>query len=401
MKKAITAIVVSYICEYGPQEINELINVVNMPVDYLTDYLFDLVEENILMFNKSSYRFELGENAQHYIVDIQDKNSDGVILQPYCGDEKYPSIESFEILSSYLRLEHINPTAYHVFRVEGKKRQKIDSNRPTKKHRDIAAPSIELKKRQKWILDNILIRYQCPDCVHGFVKGKSIVTNARCHINQREIGCLDIKDFFPSINYKMVLKVFLDMGYSGEVANSLTILTTYYGKLPQGAPTSPMLSNIVMKPLDIMISEYAKENNLVYTRYADDITISGEDGIDRHLKSVAKIIEEYGFKINKKKSHTMNSKSGKKVTGLSVDTSVKVPQQYKRKLRQEIYFCNKYGISFHLGHSQTKDSRYVNFIGYLYGKAYYIRMVEPSVGDAFLKQLDDLFGYEPYNSLNT
>lgn len=113
----------------------------------------------------------------------------------------------------------------------------------------------------------------------------------------------------------MVLKVFLDIGYSDEVANSLTILTTYYGKLPQGAPTSPMLSNIVMKPLDIMISEYAKENSLVYTRYADDITISGEDGIDRHLKSVAKIIEECGFKINKKKSHTMNSKSGKMVTG--------------------------------------------------------------------------------------
>ena len=93
----------------------------------------------------------------------------------------------------------------------------------------------------------------------------------------------------------------------------------------------------------------------------------------------------------------MNTAGGKKVTGLSVDSTVKVPQQYKRKLRQEIYYCNKFGVSHHLNriNSEREDKRYVNFMGYLYGKAYYVKMVEPEVGEHFLEQLDEIFGFEP------
>ena len=394
MKDAITAVLVSYINDFGPQDAEVLVNAVNMPVDFLTDYLFDLVERRVLLFDQESYRFSLGEESKMYVIDMQENNQTEVALQPYGGKERFPKIETYETLDSYLQLKHINPTAYHVFRVNGKKRIKLDTNRPTKKYRDIASPSIELKKRQRWILDNILVRYQLPDCVHGFVKNRSILTNARCHVNQEEIGCIDIKDFFPSIDYKKVQDVYLNMGYPIKIADALAILTTLNGRLPQGAPTSPMLSNIVMKPLDLLLMKYAEEHGLVYSRYADDITVSGKHGISEHVKQIVKMIEDFGFSVNKKKTHIMNSSSGKKVTGLSVGSSIKVPLEYKRKLRQEMYYCKKYGVSYHLGHSQDKDPRYVNFSGYLYGKAYFVKMVEPEVGDEYLKQLDTIFGYE-------
>ena len=124
------------------------------------------------------------------------------------------------------------------------------------------------------------------------------------------------------------------------------------------------------------------------------ISISGKKGIERHLAKISKIVSANGFEINESKTRVMDEASGKKVTGLSVTSTVKVPLQFKRKLRQEINFCNKYGVSFHLRNSKNLENKCINFMGYLYGKAYFVGMIEPDVGERFLKQLDHIFDCE-------
>jgi hypothetical protein len=277
-----------------------------------------------------------------------------------------------------LKLEHIDIKAYHVFNIS-----------KGLKNRLITAPSKNLKLRQRWILKYILNKIALPECVHGFVEHKSIVTNANCHVNKKEIGCLDIKDFFPSISIEQIFEVFKEMGYRDEVANELCMLCTFEKILPQGAPTSPMLANIVFRPVDLEILKYAEENELTYSRYADDITISGNVEIYAHLCEIKRKIEKYDFEINENKTHIMKDNYRKIVTGLVVSDNVKVPQKYKRKFRQEIYYCQRFGVEQHLKNIGKTSA--VNFKEYMYGKAYFIRMVEKEVGENFMKQLDEVF----------
>lgn len=394
MKKAIIVMLVNTIHDNGRMTIYELSNAISMPVDVLAEQLFELVDDGILRFNRDTVTFETGKKSQDYILhgDGDYRNWE---IRPFDLDKSgKPIIVSAEQLRKQLAYDGRTLLAYHCFRVYGKRRNKILSYKKNGKSRDITAPSMQLKKRQRWVLDNILIHYVPLECVHGFVKGKSIKTNALCHINQEEIGCIDIKDFFPSINKSQVRNAFVEIGYSYEVADAFADLTTYNDELPQGAPTSPTLANMVFSSVDRDILKYTNENNLVYSRYADDITISGANEIQMHLDNVIRIVEKSGYVINKKKTHVMNSKTGKKVTGLSVGTQVKVPNRFKRRLNQEIYYCKKFGVSFHLRHSSSNHDKMINYDGYLYGMAYFIKMVEPQTGEYYLEQLDEIFGYK-------
>lgn len=277
------------------------------------------------------------------------------------------------------KLEKIDLKAYHVFPLKGTRHKK----------RGICAPSQQLKSRQRWILENILEKQSIASCVHGFVKGRSIVTNARNHLNKDNILCIDIKDFFPSITTTQVLQQFEKMGYSKSASYQLAEICTYQNILPQGAPTSPYLANLILKPLDIEIMKLADKNDIVYTRYADDITLSSNNDIMNYCLKVEEIINNYGFCVNSEKTHFMTGNHRKIVTGIVLSDKLKVPKEFKRKLKQEIYYCHKFGVTQHLEASNASKS--VNYREYLYGKAYYIKMVEPSVGEVYLRQLDEIF----------
>lgn len=292
----------------------------------------------------------------------------------------YPKINSVKALNKILNLAHVSLDHYHKFSIYTKG-----------KERTIYSPGWNLKKRQKWILRYILNNYQLPDCVHGFTSHKSIVTNALCHIGKNEIGCMDIKDFFPTVNSSMIMDIFLSMDYPKNVASLLTDICTFEEKLPQGAPTSPMLANIALSTFDTAVLKYVNDNGLTYTRYADDITISGDHNIENHLDIIKNILLEHGFSPNEKKTRVTKGNYRKIVTGLVVSDKVKVPKRYKKKFRQEIYYCQKFGILQHL--KNTKQTSAVNFREYMYGKAYFIKMVEPEVGEELLVQLDEIFSY--------
>ena len=217
-----------------------------------------------------------------------------------------------------------------------------------KKHegyRTLDIPSMELKYIQRWILDNILNQISVSDNATGFKKQSSIVNNAKKHLNKKCLINIDIKDFFPSINYITVYRVFSYYGYTKEVSFFLAKLCTYADKLPQGAPTSPALSNIVCLKLDVRLNKLAEKYDANYSRYADDITFSGSYGINKLIDITKNILFEEGFVLNDKKTRIAYSYQRQEVTGIIVNNStIRVNKNYKKTLWQEIYYCQKFGV---------------------------------------------------------
>lgn len=254
--------------------------------------------------------------------------------------------------------------------------------------RVINIPSVNLKYIQRWILDNILSKMRISEFANGFCPGKSILTNAVPHIGKECVINLDIKDFFPSISMDRVFMLFKYYGYTKEVSFALAKICTYKGILPQGSPASPAITNALCLKLDKRLSGLAKSYNGVYSRYADDLTFSGKKNITQLMPIAIKIIEDEGFCINERKTHIAFSHERQEVTGLLVNEGgVKVSQKYKKRLRQEIYYCQKFGVS---DHQQHCDENFQFYKEHLYGKAYFISMVEPDIGNRFLEALDNI-----------
>ncbi len=386
--KAKELIVLSYISTYGRVDLYEIQKVINAPILQIADIVDVLYQKKMICPNEDGEGFEVtdvGETEPTFKWKEWTWESKQEKEKPEYGeinewnDKKVPVLRDYKHVIDMLDLHNIDENAYHSFSLyKGEKERKI------------LAPSLNLKERQRWILENILEKIPVEDCVHGFVKGKSIKTNAECHVGKKEIMCLDIENFFPSIGSDRVAAVFKNVGYSQEVVEVLTRICIFEGELPQGAPTSPYLSNIVFSNIDKLLLDYAQKNNLIYTRYADDLTFSTDDAdIEKHFEAIEKIILENNFVLNESKIHIMKDKYRKIVTGLLVNDRVRIPASYKRKLRQEIYYCNKYGIDQHLRAIGRECA--VNFKDYLYGKAYFINMVEREEGEKFLEKIDELF----------
>lgn len=242
--------------------------------------------------------------------------------------------------------------------------------------REILAPYPALLEMQYWIYNNILKKIPVSQYSHGFVCKKSIKTNAKLHVGQKELLKLDLKDFFPSINFNRIVYVFKSLGYTNKVAFYLASICSYKGSLPQGAPTSPYLSNIIAKRLDKRLVGLSKCYNLRYTRYADDLTFSGDSIPVRLLEYINGIVHSEGFVINTDKTR-LYKKGGKRiVTGISVNgKELKIPKEYKRNLKQELYFIIKYGYESHI---KKKKIRKSNYLESLIGKVNFWLYVEPS-----------------------
>ncbi len=253
--------------------------------------------------------------------------------------------------------------------------------------RKISIPIEGLKFLQRWVLENILDPIQVSSSSMGFVKKKSIVDNALRHVNKECVINYDIKDYFPTIRRNHIFKIFKYYGYTNEVSYLLSKICTHKDSLPQGAPTSPYLSNIHCLRLDKRLEELASRINADYTRYADDITLSGNSNVVKYRKIVIKIIESEGFEINAKKTRFQSDSQRQMVTGLVVNKKVTVPVKRKRYLRQQIYYCKKYGVSNHMKYSNINKS---NFKQYLYGLAYFVKMVERDKGEQFISQLNEI-----------
>jgi retron-type reverse transcriptase len=241
--------------------------------------------------------------------------------------------------------------------------------------REIISPFPLLHEVQAWIFENILSKVGLHQASYGFVRGRSILDNAKVHLKKNELLTIDIKDFFGSINKKSVVSIFSDLGYSNLVSYNLASFCCLDDKLPQGACTSPALSNIIARRLDSRLAGLAKKLELSYTRYADDMSFSGIRVPRNVIRTIEAILDEEGFLPNKSKTKLKVGNHRKIVTGLLVSgDKVKVPKAYKRNLRKEIHYIKIYGLSNHLKKMGEFDPLYIER---LIGRLNYILYIEP------------------------
>jgi len=207
------------------------------------------------------------------------------------------------------------------------------------KKRTIHAPRVFLKTIQRYILDCVLTPISLHDAACGFRRGFSCSTGASRHLQRPFLWNIDLQDFFPSISKARVGDAFVGMGYPAKAASLLASLCCLDEILPQGAPTSPALANLIFTPIDGEIAALAAKAGLVYTRYADDLSFSALEPITEEFRRrVAQIIRAAGFQINPNKSRLMGPKCCRQVTGLTVNERLSIPREKRPKEPRWFHF---------------------------------------------------------------
>jgi RNA-directed DNA polymerase len=285
--------------------------------------------------------------------------------------------------------------------------------------RSITAPKKELKAAQRWLLKNVVERLPVHSAAHGFLRARSIGTNAEHHAGADVVVKIDVKDFFPTVTFPRVKGLFRKGGLPENVATLCALLATepprdvvqFRGKTlyvakgaracPQGAPTSPAITNAICLRLDRRMSGLARALGFGYTRYADDLAFSWRKAKDTEgsraqapigtlLRGVATILDGEGFRVHRKKTAVRRSGSSQRITGLVVNkvTSeakaggtppARVPRETIRRLRAAIHNREK-----------GKPGKEGESLASLRGMAAFVYMVDPKKGRAFLDKIDAL-----------
>ncbi len=265
--------------------------------------------------------------------------------------------------------------------------------------RKIESPHPRLKTAQQMLNKLIFSKFHMSKSCHGFVKERSILTNALPHVEAKTLMKFDIKDFFPSITLDSIVKQLRFFGYGVNVSRCLGLLCVNANYcLPQGAPTSPYLANLICIKIDKRIEGYCQKYNYVYTRYADDITISSKEIVSEYrfhkvqefLCSVlADKDEKSQLRLNTEKSHRFINGQKMVVTGIVVNSKASVNKSICRELENAIRYIKLFGVVNHLKHL---DLQYdvETYKLHLYGLANFINMVNPEKGISYIEELDQL-----------
>lgn len=250
--------------------------------------------------------------------------------------------------------------------------------------RYIHSPDTSLKNAQRRILKSILSNINISPYATAYVKGKKLKDNAEPHTNHKYLLKMDITDFFGSITYLQVISsAFNANRFPVQIGAILTSLCCLDDVLPQGAPTSPALSNIVMKNFDDIIGAWCKKRNISYSRYCDDLTFSADIPLYNVYVKVKDMLEKRGFEVNEEKTKFITNSANQRVTGLTVNEKVSIPRDYKKELRQEVYYAIKYGLADSI--IKGNKTRYINhgapnvhsYFSHLKGKMFYVLQIEP------------------------
>jgi hypothetical protein len=270
----------------------------------------------------------------------------------------------------------------------------------------ISTPMPRLKNAQYWILENILNKISLAEEAHGFVKNRSIVTNATPHIKAEVLINVDLKDFFPSIDYTRVKGVFRKLGYSEQLATIFALICTepecdqveidgeiYHvasgeRHLPQGAPTSPAVTNIICRKLDLRLRGISSKLGFTYTRYADDMTFSAtgadEGNVKRLIGFVKKIVKEENFSIHPDKFRILRKGARKEVTGIVVNVKTSVNAKELDRFRALIFQIEKDGLEGKHWNNST------NLLASIKGYASFVAMVDTVKGKALKERVDKI-----------
>ncbi|TAF07009.1 MAG: RNA-directed DNA polymerase [Nostocales cyanobacterium] len=280
--------------------------------------------------------------------------------------------------------------------------------------RQISTPITAIKIIQKKLNQVLQAVYQTKPSVHGFVNGKNIVTNAQSHCKKCYVFNIDLKDFFPSINFGRVRGMLMATPYNlpPDVATVLAQICCYNNQLPQGAPTSPIITNMICAKMDSQLQRLAKDCKATYTRYADDITFSttlpkfpnklayvltGEDTEKVFIGNrLLAIIHENGFEVNEQKIRLQVKGNHQEVTGLTTNLFPNVDRKYVRQVRAMLYAWAKFGLEAaeneyldkYVSKSRLPIKQKLKFKQVLRGKIEFIGMVKGKENSIYQKYMN-------------
>jgi len=243
--------------------------------------------------------------------------------------------------------------------------------------RNLSVPDEVLKGIQKRISEVLLIHMPVSRYAKAYRFGSSTLRNAKHHVGKRVVLKLDILHFFDSIRYSTVKdKVFPREIYAEPLRILLTMLCYYKDALPQGAPSSPSITNIILYEFDELVGQWCRERDIAYSRYCDDMTFSGNFDPAEVIRFVRPELKKMGFLLNEQKTKVQRPGQQQSVTGIVVNEKLSIPADYRRKLRQELYYCKKFGIREHLqktGLEIPEDTYRMQLLG----KVNYVLQVHP------------------------
>lgn len=292
----------------------------------------------------------------------------------------------------------------------------ISIPKPNGELRSISAPEPILMDVQRWMLSHLFKNLTQHPASFAYRSGRGIVQCAEQHVGSRWMIKLDIHDFFGSVTETDVYRVFRRSGYNKLTSLELARLTTRakdatrprwrmslhsiaaytvdrQGILPQGGPTSGILANAVAARLDRLIGDYAATHSLAYTRYSDDLVLSGPGDFDRvraakMVKDVETLIRRAGFEPHRKKSRIVPPGARKIVLGLIVDDSVRLLPEHRRRIEVHLRGCEKFGIAAHSAHRGFESV--LSFIDHLDGWISFAIGVEPERGRTWRSRFNAL-----------
>lgn len=248
-------------------------------------------------------------------------------------------------------------------------------------YRNLFVPDEILKDIQRQISEVLLIHMPVSRYAKAYRFGSSTLRNAGHHVGKQVVLKLDILHFFDSIRYSTVKdKVFPAEIYAEPLRILLTMLCYHKDSLPQGAPSSPAITNIILYEFDELIGQWCRERGIAYTRYCDDMTFSGDFEPVEVIRLVRAELKTLGFLLNEQKTKVQRPGQQQTVTGIVVNEKLSIPSDYRRKLRQELYYCRRYGIQEHLqkiGLEIPEDTYRMQLLG----KINYVLQVHPDDKD--------------------
>lgn len=299
------------------------------------------------------------------MIERQVKQNSTLLLYSPCDElkKKFYQLKTAQDVAELLEVSY-SRLIYHIYKVKpGNKYKEFYVPKRSGQPRTISAPSSTLKILQRKLSQVLYSTYEPKVPVHGFVVNRNILTNAKVHQRRKFVLNLDLKDFFCSIHFGRVRGIFMAPPYKlpSEVATVLAQICCHLNQLPQGAPTSPIVSNMICARLDSQLRSLAQESRCSYTRYADDITFSTNlskfpveiaqvSETEINEKSVVvgekllRTISNNGFELNEEKLRLQHRSQHQSVTGLTVNQFPNVSRRYIRGISSMLHAWEKFGL---------------------------------------------------------
>ena len=256
--------------------------------------------------------------------------------------------------------------------------------------RKLSVPDLILKRVQRSIADNILVQYPVSKYAKAYKIGGSVQHNAQPHVGKKKILKLDIEGFFDHILYSQVENiVFCEEKFAEPIRVLLTMLCYYKESLPQGAPTSPAITNIVMYDFDQTVGAFCNDRGISYTRYCDDMTFSGDFDEREVIAFVKGELCKLGLFLKNRKTAVVPASKRQTVTGIVVNEKLNITKEYKKNIRQEMYYIQKFGVEDHLKRMDVADKQ--QYVLSLRGRIAFVLQTTPNDGEfvKYKKFLDE------------